>query len=92
MGRIDFPSTSEGFEEFKRFVGQYCGTSKMKLLLMKSEAIIRTRLATRYDSAIIKSLSEQQIKELEEFVKGKMEVWHVEKFLWDEEVKEKKVE
>jgi len=92
MGRLDFPSTTEGFEEFKKFVKQYIGSNKMKLLLTRSEAVIRTKLATRYDSAYIKNLSEQQIKELETFVGSGMDVWHVEKFYWDEETKERKVE
>ena len=90
MGRIDFPSTKEGFEEFKRYIKQYFGTDKMKLLIVNNrDAILRTRLATRYDSAYIKGLSEEQIKELEEFVGDSIETWHVARFYWDEEVKEK---
>lgn len=93
MGRIDFPSTEEGFEEFKNYVKQYLGTNKMKLLIAgNSDAILRTRLATRYDSAYIQRLSAEQIKTLEQFVGDQMEVWHPSKFYWDEQVKEKKVE
>jgi len=93
MGRIDFPSTKEGFEEFKNYVKQYLGQNKMKILLTSSgDAILRTRLATRYDAAIIKGLSETQLQELEKFVGSQIEVWHVEKFFWDEEVKERKME
>jgi len=93
MGRIDFHSTEKGFEEFKNFVKQYLSTNKMKLLIVGGkDAILRTRLATRYDSAQIKGLSEKQIQELEQFVGSQIDVWHVERFYWDEEVKERKDE
>ena len=94
MGRIDFPSTKEGFEEFKKYTKQYLGTNKMKLLIVGNKgAVLRTRLATRYDSAYIRGLSVKQIEELEQFVGGgQMDIWHVSRFYWDEEVKEKKVE
>ena len=89
---MDFPSGEEGYREFKSFVSQYLETNKMKLIITeKGEAIIRTRLATRYDSARI-TLTIEQTKDLEAFVKNKMEVWHLKKFFWDEEVKEKKEE
>ena len=92
MGRMDFPSGEEGYKEFKKFVEQYVNTNKMKLIITaKGEAILRTRLATRYDSARI-MLNEQQIKDLEAFVKDKIEVWHLERWYWDEEVKEKREE
>jgi len=91
LGRIDFPSTEEGFEEFKQYVKQYIGSDKMKLLIIKNEgkAILRTRLATRYDSAYIAGLSAQQLDELEKFVGDGMEVWHPIRFFWDEQVKVK---
>lgn len=90
MGRIDFPSTQEGFEEFKRYCQGYLGKGKMKLLVVnRKEAILRTRLATRYDSAYISGLGEEQVKDLEQFVGNRIEVWHVFRFFWDEEVKMK---
>jgi len=92
MGRIDFPSTEEGFIDFKNYVKNYLKTGKMKLLIVsKRDAILRTRLATHYDSAFIRDMSEEQIKELITFVGNDIEVWFIEKFYWDEEVKERKV-
>lgn len=93
MARMDFPSTNEGFTEFKRFVEQYKGTNKMKLIIISDhEAVLRSRLATRYDAAYIKNLNGQQIKELEQLTSGNIEVWHVDHFYWDEEVKDRKME
>ena len=93
MGRLDFPSTEKGFEDFKNYTRQYLKSGKMKLLIVANkDAILRTRLATHYDSVFIKDLSEQQIKDLTTFVGSDIDVWHVERFYWDEEVKEKKVE
>jgi len=87
MGRIDF--SPEKFEEFKKYVKQYFGTNKMKLLVLeeKGEIILRTRLATRYDSAYISGLSNEQIREFEKFVGDSIEIWHPRAFFWDEEVK-----
>lgn len=93
MGRIDFPSTEKGFEEFKKYVKNYLGSSKMKLLIVgNKDAILRTRLATHYDSANITNLSILQLEELEKFIGTELEIWHVERFFWDEEVKERKIE
>ena len=93
MGRIDFPGTEEGFKEFKEYVKQYLKSGKMKLLLTKKgEAILRTRLATRYDSACINGLSEEQMKDLTQFVGADIEVWHPLRFYWDEEIKERREE
>jgi hypothetical protein len=66
----------------------------MKLVIVTStnEVIIRSRLATKYDSAYIKGLSSDQIQELEQFVGNSLEKWHVSKFWWDEEVKEQRVD
>jgi len=93
MGRMDFPSGEEGYKEFKKFVEKYFYTNKMKLLIVKQkkEAIIRSRLATRYDSAKV-ALTDEQLKDLEQFVGDKIETWHIDRFYWDEEVKEKAVE
>jgi len=89
VGRIDFPK--EKLDEFKEFCKQYFGTGKMRLLVIKSkgEAILRTQLATRYDSAYITGLSEQEVDELEKFVGDAIKIWHPTRFFWDEEVKAK---
>jgi len=93
MGRIDFMPTKEGFEEFKKYIEPYLGSGKMKLLITsRGEAILRTRLATRYDAAYIKGLSAEQIKELRQFVGDKIETWDILQFFWDEEVKERREE
>ncbi len=65
----------------------------MKLLIVgNKDAILRTRLATHYDSANITNLSILQLEELEKFIGTELEIWHVERFFWDEEVKERKIE
>jgi len=93
MARMDFPPTKEGFEEFKKYVKNYMGTGKMKLIITEQrEAILKTNLATRYDSAYIQKLDDEQLKELHELVGENIDIWHVERLYWDEEVKVKKVE
>lgn len=93
MARIDFPSTKEGIEEIKQYGTKYKDTGKMKLLIVgRKDVIIRTNLATRYDSAYIKNLTPDQVKEIETFFRGHIDIWHVERFYWDEQVKEGKVE
>ena len=93
MARMDFPSTEEGIQEFKQYGEKYKDTGKMKLLIIGGkDVVIRTNLATRYDTAYIRTLTPQQVKEIEDFFKGHMDIWHIARLYWDEEVKERKVE